>query len=127
MPSRLDGLCSFEHTDGVALDPKELQNLLDELAASRASRRSAWTILQELRAILKDVAGVELPPPAIKNISIEGRIVRDGVRKTLAQRKSVIEELVKAIKQYRQSQDHQSIHALNKALERAEEQLTPNH
>jgi bacterioferritin (cytochrome b1) len=55
-----------------------------------------------------------------KNISIEGRIVRDGVRKTLAQRKSVIEELVKAIKQYRQSQDHQSIHALNKTLERAE-------
>ena len=44
----------------------------------------------------------------------------DGVRKTLAQRKSVIEELVKAIKQYKQSQDHQSIHALNKALERAE-------
>ena len=32
--SRLDGLCSLEHSDGVALDPKELQNLLDELAAS---------------------------------------------------------------------------------------------
>jgi hypothetical protein len=64
----------------VTLDPKELQNLPDELAASRASRQSAWTILQELRAILKDVAGVEFPPPAIKNISIEGGIIRDGVR-----------------------------------------------
>jgi hypothetical protein len=59
--------------------------------------------------------------------SIEGRIIRDGVRKTLAQRKSVIEELVRAIKQYRQSQDHQAVHALNKALELAEEQLTPDH
>jgi len=28
-----------------------VHNLLDELAASRASRRSAWTILQELRAM----------------------------------------------------------------------------
>jgi hypothetical protein len=58
---------------GMALDPQELQKMLDELAASRASRRTAWTILQELRAVLKDVAGVELPPPAVKNISIEGR------------------------------------------------------
>ena len=71
--------------------------------------------------------GSRAPPAGDQNISIEGRIVRDGVRKTLVQRKSVIEELVKAIKQYRQSQDHQSIHALNKALERAEEQLTPDH
>ena len=55
-----------------------------------------------------------------------GRIIRDGVHKTLAQWKCVIEELVRAIKQYRQSQDHQSVHALNKALERAEEQLTPD-
>jgi CheY-like chemotaxis protein len=59
---------------GMALDPQELQKMLDELAASRASRRTAWTILQELRAVLKDVAGVELPPPAVKNISIEGRM-----------------------------------------------------
>jgi len=41
-------------------------------------------------------------------------------------RKTVIEELVRASKQYRQSQDHQSVHALNKALERLEEQLTPD-
>jgi hypothetical protein len=50
----------------------------------------------EWRSILKEVAGVELPPPAVKNISIEGRIVRDGARKTSAQRKSVIENVVKA-------------------------------
>lgn len=66
---------------------------------------------------------MELPPPAVKNISVKGRIVRDGVCKTLAQRKSVVEGLVKAVKQYKQSQDRQSIHALNKALERAEEVL----
>jgi hypothetical protein len=34
-----------------------------------------------------------------------------------------MEDLVKAVKQYRQSQDHQSVHALNEALERAEQVL----
>ena len=63
--------------DEPAAGLKELQNLLDELAASRASRRSTWRIVQEWRAILKDAAGVE-PPPVVKNISIEGRIIRDG-------------------------------------------------
>ena len=40
---------------------------------------------------------------------------------------AAIEDLAYVIKQFRQSQDHQSVHALNKALERAEEQLTPDH
>ncbi len=103
--------------------PKAIQDLLDELAASRASRKNAWANLQELRGVLKDIVGVDLPPPAVKNIALEGRIVRDGVRKALAKRQSVIEDLVKAVGQYRKSQDHASIHDLNKALERAEELL----
>ena len=104
----------------VSLDPKELQDLLDELKASRASRKTAWEILQEIRGILKD-NGVVLSPPAVKNIGIEGRLVRDGVRKALTNRRAVIEDLVKAIGEYRRSGgDHQAVHTLNKALERAE-------
>jgi hypothetical protein len=52
--------------------------LLDELEASRASRKNAWRILQELRAVVKDVCKVELPPPAVKNISVERKVVKDG-------------------------------------------------
>jgi hypothetical protein len=104
----------------VSLDPKELQDLLDELKASRASRKTAWDILQELRRILNE-HGVILAPPAVKNIGVEGRLVRNGVRKALANRRTVIEDLVKAIGEYRKSSgDHQAVHALNKALERAE-------
>jgi hypothetical protein len=104
----------------VLLDPKELQDLLDELKASRISRKTAWKILQEMREILRD-NGVILSPAAVKNIGIEGRLVRDGVRKALAQRRSVIEGLVKAIGEYRKSGgDHQAIRALNKALERVD-------
>jgi hypothetical protein len=35
--------------------------------------------------LLKDTAGVELPRPARKTIDLEGRIVKDGVRKTVAE------------------------------------------
>jgi hypothetical protein len=47
----------------ASLDPKEFQDLLDELKASRASRETAWDILQELRSILNE-HGVVLAPPA---------------------------------------------------------------
>jgi hypothetical protein len=65
--------------------PQELQKVLDELEASRASRRRAGN-LQEIRKVLKDSAGPELPPPARKTIDLEGRIVKDGVRKAINDR-----------------------------------------
>ena len=63
-------------------------DVLDELEASRASRKRAWENLQEIRWVLKDTAGGELPPPASKTIDLEGRIVRDGVRKALKDRQA---------------------------------------
>jgi len=60
----------------VSVDPKELQDLLDELKASRISHKTAWDILQELRSILNE-HGVILASPAVKNIGVEGRLVRD--------------------------------------------------
>ena len=65
----------------MSLSPKELQDVLDELEASRASRKRAWENLQEIRWVLKDTAGVELPLPKRKTIDLEGRIVKDGVRR----------------------------------------------
>jgi hypothetical protein len=41
----------------MSIVPQELQNLLDELEASRASRKRAWENLQEIRWVLKDSAG----------------------------------------------------------------------
>ena len=48
----------------MSIDPQDLQKLLDEREASRASRKRAWENLQEIRWVLNDVAGIELPPPA---------------------------------------------------------------
>ena len=74
-------MCSNEHIGSMT--PQELQDMLDELEASRASRRRAWENLQEIRWVVKDTVGIELPPPARKTIDLEGRIVKDGVKKAL--------------------------------------------
>jgi hypothetical protein len=67
----------------MSITPEALQVLLDELEASRVSRKRTWDVLQEIRWVLKDTTGVELPPPSRKKIDLEGRIVKDGVRKAL--------------------------------------------
>jgi hypothetical protein len=74
--------------------PQELQNLLDELEASRASRQRAWENLQEMRWVLKQICEIELPPPARKTIDLEGRVVKDGMKKALRERQDALSELV---------------------------------
>jgi hypothetical protein len=61
--------------------------------------------LQELRWVLKDVAGIELPPPARKTIDLEGRLVKDAVRKAVSERQNALTDLVHAIREYRRLAD----------------------
>jgi hypothetical protein len=113
------------------MTPQELQDLLIELELSRASRKRAWENLAEIRWVIKDTTGTELPPPARKTIDLEGRIVKDGVRKALRDRQLALAELVHAIKQFRKIADSkpltlqgseypQAVQELNKAIDRAE-------
>jgi hypothetical protein len=115
----------------MSITPQELQNLLDELEASRASRKRAWDNLQEIRWVLKDSTGVQLPGAARKTIDLEGRIVKDGVRKALRDGQLALAELVHALREYRKIADSKpltlqgsdyahSVHELNKAIDRAE-------
>ena len=55
--------------------------------------------------MLKDAAGVELPPPKRKTIDLEGRVVKDGVRKVVTDRQVALNELVKAIGEFRKFTD----------------------
>jgi hypothetical protein len=90
--------------------------------------------LQELRWVLKDTTGIELPPPARKSIDLEGRVVKDGVRKALRDHQLALTELVHAIRHFRQITDSkpltlqgseypQAVQELNKAIDRAEDLL----
>ena len=79
--------------------------------------------------MLKDAAGVELPPPARKTIDLEGRIVKDGVRKTVKDRQVALDGLVKAIREFRNFTDEpltlrgsdyaHPVQELNKAIDLA--------
>jgi hypothetical protein len=113
------------------MTPQELQKVLDELEASRSSRKRAWENLQELRWVLQDSAGMKLPPPAKKTIDLEGRLIKDGVRKAIRDRQDALHELVSAINQYRKLSESKPLtlqgsdyaHAvleLNKAIDQAE-------
>lgn len=55
--------------------------------------------------MLKDIAGIELPPPARKAIDIEGRTVKDGLRKTVKDYQTALDGLVKAIREFRKFTD----------------------
>jgi hypothetical protein len=111
--------------------PQELQNLLDELEASRASRRRAWENLQEMRWVLKQICDIELPPPVRKTIDLEGRVVKDGVKNALRDRQNALSELVAAVRLYRKLADSkpltlqggdfdQAVERLNAAIDRAD-------
>lgn len=84
--------------------------------------------------MLKDTGGVELPPPARKTIDAEGRLVKDGVRKALTQSRTALEDLVRAVRQYRTLAEKQpltlqeadyahAVRELNTAIDRAERLL----
>src|SRR5208283_151911 len=117
----------------MSLSPKEPQELLYELEASRASRKRAWENLQEIRWVLKDTAGVQLPPPARKTIDLEGWIVKDGVRKAVKDRQTALDGLVKAVLEFRKFTDEpltlrgsdyaHAVQELNKAIDRGAELL----
>jgi hypothetical protein len=115
----------------MRLTPKAIQDILDELEASRSSRRRAWENLQEIRWVLKEATGSDLPLPARKTIDLEGRIVKDGVRKAIKDRQIVLGDLVHAIGEYRKLSDAKpltlqgsdyahAIQELNKAIDQAE-------
>jgi hypothetical protein len=81
--------------------------------------------------VLKDSAGMDLEPPAKKTIDLEGRIVKDGVRRALRDRQTALADLVHAIREYRKlaeskpltlqgSEYPQAVQELDKAIQRAE-------
>jgi hypothetical protein len=75
------------------------------------------------------------PAPARKTIDLEGRIVKDGVRRVVKDRQLALAELLKAIREFRKFNDQpltlrggdhaQAVQSLNKAIDRANGLLQP--
>jgi hypothetical protein len=83
---------------------------------------------------VKDTTSIELPPPTRKSSDLDGRIVKDRVKKTLLERQSALSDLVDAIRSYGKlaesrpltlqgSEYVHEVQELNKAVDRAEGML----
>ena len=72
---------------------KAIQDLLDELEASKQSRLRAWSVLQRLRMVLSEMGSVAIPPPAQKRFDAEGEALEHALRKSFRRRNDAIKSL----------------------------------
>jgi hypothetical protein len=110
----------------MSITPKAIQDLLDELDASRQARRRAWDVLQDLRAVLTDLGNVTIETPPRKAFEIEGAILKQALSDCLRNQRAVLAQLADAAPQvdkaaFGSTADFGPAHqALLKALDRAE-------
>jgi len=78
------------NTVSMSITPKAIQDLLDELEASKQSRLRAWRVLQRLRMVVSEVGSVAIPPPAQKTLE-------HALRKSLRLRNDAIKSLCSSV------------------------------
>src|ERR1700726_770922 len=113
----------------MSITPKAIQDLLDELEASKQSRLRAWNALQRLRLVLSEAGNITIPPPAQKTFDAEGEVLERALTKTLHLRNDAIKSLSSSVRRFRdatikeecKSDYPQALQALWKALDRAED------
>jgi putative SOS response-associated peptidase YedK len=64
----------------MSITPKAIQDLLDELEASKQSRLRAWNVLQRLRSVLSELGNIAIPPPAQKTFDAEGETLEHALK-----------------------------------------------
>src|ERR1700731_2338234 len=113
----------------MPITPKAIQDLLDELEASKQNRLRAWNVLQRLRSVLCEVANVAIPPPAQQTFDAEGEVLEHALTKSLHFRNEAIKSLYSSVRRFRdatiqkecKSDYPRALQALWKALDRAED------
>ena len=85
----------------MSITPKAIQDLLDELEASKQSRLRAWSVLQRLRTVLSEVGNVTIPPPAQKTFDVEGEALEHALRKSFRLRNDALKSLCSSVRRFR--------------------------
>jgi hypothetical protein len=113
----------------MSITPAAIQQLLDELEASKRSRQRAWEVLQELRGVLSSLGKIKIEAPAKRTFDAEGAILKQALSDCLRDRHTALAQLADAARRVDQAafgsgadfpQAHQ---ALLKALDRADSLL----
>jgi hypothetical protein len=85
----------------MPITPKAIQDLLDELEASKQSRLRAWNVLQRLRLVLSEAGSVAIPPPAQKTFDAEGEILEHALTRSFRIRNEAIKILCSSVRRFR--------------------------
>ena len=113
----------------MSITPNAIQELLDELEASKQSRLRAWNVLQRFRLVLSELGNVAIPLPAHKTFDAEGEALEQGLTKSLHLRNEAIKSLCSSVCRFRDATNKaecksdypHALQALWKALDRAED------
>ena len=81
--------------------PKAIQDLLEELEASKQSRLRAWSVLQRLRVVLSELGNVAIPAPKQKTFDAEGEILEHSLMKCFRARNDAIKSLCSSVRRFR--------------------------
>ena len=109
----------------MLITPQAIQDLLDELEASKQARLRAWAVLQRIRALLCDLGNIAIDPPPKKAFEVEGAILEQALKKCLFDRERALKDLADAARRIdkaafgHQGDFGQAHQALLKALDRA--------
>jgi hypothetical protein len=117
------------NTFHMSITPKAIQDLLDELEASKQSRLRAWNVLQRLRLVLSEAGNVTIPASAQKTFVAEGEALEHALTKSFRIRNEAIKSLCSSVRRFRdatlkeecKSDYPHALQALWKALDRAED------
>jgi hypothetical protein len=117
------------NTKHLSITPKAIQDLLEELEASKQSRLRAWNALQRLRLVLSEVGNVAIPTATQKTFEAEGEILEHALTKSFRIRNEAIKSLCSSVRRFRdatikeecKSDYPHALQALWKALDRAED------
>jgi uncharacterized protein YukE len=110
----------------MSITPKAIQDLLNELEASKQARRRAWDVLQGFRAVLTSLGHVTIEVPTRRSFEDEGAILKQALSDCLRDQKAVLAQLADAARHvdkaaFGSTADFGPAHqALLKALDRAE-------
>jgi hypothetical protein len=113
----------------MSITPKAIQDLVDELEASKQSRLRAWNALQRLRSVLSEVGNVAIPAPAQKTFDAEGELLEHALTKSFRIRNEAMKSLCSSVRRFRdatikedcKSDYPHALQALWKALDRAQD------
>jgi hypothetical protein len=126
---RIDDVRVRMNTLTIAITPKAIQDLLDDLEASKQSRLRAWNVLQRLRLVLSELGNAAIPSPAQKTFNAEGEVLEHALTKSFRIRNEAIKSLCSSVRRFRDATIKEeckadyphALQALWKALDRAED------